>query len=378
MRSTLFLLVLALLGPGLLAQSHKEINRHRVFQLSLIYPLSTNGIKAGQTSTNLSLNLLAGYNGELNGIEMGGFLNAIRYNANGIQMSGFGNIVGRNLNGLQMSGFFNMAAKYANGVQLAGFANLAGKDANGFQSAGFANITGGSLHGTQMAGFLNLNGRDAYGLQMAGFANIAPGRVKGVQMSGFLNYAGSLRGLQIGVVNYIGELEKGAAIGVVNIVREGGIKAVSYSRNEIMNHNLSLRMGTPWFYNVFSYGWGPGDLNRNWSIGYGIGAMTKPEKNLGLQVEAIAYQLYEDGTWDTDALNMVNRLQANLQLRLIGGISLYGGAAWNVGVSNRVNREGIVGSSLLPEKLYFDELTPNGDFRVSMWPGLQAGVMLEL
>lgn len=360
------------------AQHDKEITRNRVFQVSLIYPLSTSGIRAGQTSTNLSLNLIAGYHGELNGIEMGGFLNTIRYNVNGIQMAGFGNIVGRNLNGIQMAGFFNMAAKHANGTQLAGFGNVSGKDANGFQSAGFINIAGGSLNGTQMSGFLNLSGRDVKGLQIAGFGNFAPGMVKGLQLSGFFNVAGTLKGVQIGVVNYVDKLEKGISIGLLTFVREGGVKAVSYSRNGMFDHNVSLRMGTPAFYNIFTYGWNPNNGLPNWALGYGIGAMTNPEKSLGLSVEAISYQLFEDNTWNVTDLNMVNRLQANLQLRLFGGIALYGGAAWNVAVSDRVNREGIVGSSLLPTELNYDQLTPNNQVRISMWPSLQAGVMLEL
>ena len=66
------------------------------------------------------------------------------------------------------------------------------------------------------------------------------------------------------------------------------------------------------------------------------------------------------------------------QLRLLGSLSVYGGAAWNVAVSDRVNREGIVGSSLLPAELSFDEHSYDGRTRVSMWPGLQAGIMLEL
>ncbi len=388
------LLLLCFVLPLLKAQDNVAL-RHRPFQVSLIYPLSTNGPKATKFSNSLSFNMIAGYNGGLNGIEMGGFLNAIKHNANGIQMSGFANVVGKNLNGIQMAGFLNTTGKNANGMQMSGFANLAAKNVKGLQFAGFSNVAaknvrggqfsgfvnvaGKDVRGIQGAGFANYNGKDFRGVQAAGFANISGGHVRGLQLSGFLNVAKKLSGVQIGVVNYVDELKSGAPIGLISIVRKGGVRAIGLSRSDMFNYEATLRLGAPAFYNIVSYGWAPVEnANNAWSLGYGLGMMTNPDRNLGLQVEAVAYQLFEDGTWYVDELNMLNRLSGNLQLRLLGGFSLYGGVSMNAAISQRTNREGQIGSDLLPNELYQDGFADGGRTRVSVFPGFQFGAMLEL
>ncbi|MEL6651180.1 MAG: hypothetical protein AAFQ87_10295 [Bacteroidota bacterium] len=372
-----FLLLFAFCLPQLKAQDNIRL-KNRPFQVSLIYPLSTNGPKAYKYTNNLSFNMIAGYNGGLNGIEMGGFLNVIKHNANGIQMSGFANAVGKNVNGIQMAGFSNTVRKNVHGIQMAGFANAAGKNVKGLQFGGFANVAGKSVRGGQFSGFINLAGKDMRGVQAAGFANVASGHVRGLQLSGFLNVAKKLSGLQIGVVNYVDELEKGAPIGLISIVRKGGVRAISLSRSDMFNYEVSARLGAPAFYNIISYGWAPVEnANNAWALGYGLGAMTNPDKSLGIQVEAISYQLFEDGTWNVEDLNMLNRLSGNLQLRLLGGLSLYGGVSMNALISQRTDREGQIGSDLLPEELYQDGMLDQ-DTRLSVFPGFQFGVMLEL
>lgn len=63
------------------------------------------------------------------------------------------------------------------------------------------NVTEGSFKGWQ-AGFVNYTSGHTYGLQTGG-----------------LNYSESLKGLQLGLINYAEHMEKGLQLGLINIVR---------------------------------------------------------------------------------------------------------------------------------------------------------------
>jgi hypothetical protein len=77
---------------------------------------------------------------------------------------------------------------------------------------GFVNIVDNGFLGLQ-GGFVNLSGGKFEGLQW-GFVNYHKGKVSGVQF-GFINYAGSMYGLQIGLINII---TQGGAFPVFPIV----------------------------------------------------------------------------------------------------------------------------------------------------------------
>lgn len=126
--------------------------------------------------------------------------------------------------------------------------NLAGIDAglanglNGFgaglQAGGVWNFVAGDFHGIQFSGLVNYTAGSVFGLQAAGIANAA-GRgdpLRGLQVS-LLNYAGDLYGgqiglyntsatsvgIQLGLVNTTKELQ-GLQIGLINIHERGWIK----------------------------------------------------------------------------------------------------------------------------------------------------------
>ncbi len=48
----------------------------RPFQISFVTPMGTNGLESGKVTNRISVNLLAGYAGGLEGIEVGGFFNS--------------------------------------------------------------------------------------------------------------------------------------------------------------------------------------------------------------------------------------------------------------------------------------------------------------
>lgn len=370
-------------------------------QITVITPLGTNGLDAWNTTNAISINLLAGYNGGLDGVEIGGYLNVLKGNMNGVQLSGFGNANFGTAKGVEMSGFFNLnaddaetmelagftnvnlknmtglqASGFANaslgqmkGIQLSGFANYTGDDSKVIQGAGFANINRKKTHGVQLAGFANLNGDDSKSLQAAGFSNITFGDLKGVQLSGFLNAAGNVRGTQIGVFNYADSISNGVAIGFLSFVRKG-YHVVELGFGETLNTTLSFKTGTRRFYNILSIGAGINDGDLLWGWGYGIGTLIPVSKRVDINVDVISYQVNED-FWFNNRLNLLNKLHINGTYRINKNLSVYGGPAFNVLTSDVRGQYHASQISKIRHKMY-DKTFNN--INIIMYPGFTAGL----
>ncbi|MEQ8577647.1 MAG: hypothetical protein RIC57_03165 [Balneola sp.] len=183
--SIIAILMFSFSASSLLAQRYE--NRYgdleyRKWRLTLINPIGTNGIAAPRYTAKYSINLLGGYHGGLNGLEIGTL-----YNYNKEYASGF-----------QIAGLVNATSGYAEGVGIAGLINYAGSDLSGIQIAGFGNISKSNIEGLQAAGALNYASGDLSGLQGSFGANIARGDVEGAQISGLLNISQqTMSGLQI-------------------------------------------------------------------------------------------------------------------------------------------------------------------------------------
>jgi hypothetical protein len=231
---------IALFHPfKLQAQNSDPELDYRKWRVSLFPPLSTNGINAPNYTARYSINLIAGYNGGLDGGEIGGLLNINKYYTNGFQIAGLANITGGSMAGVNIAGIANYAQQDMGGIQLSGLANIAGDDlegiqitggfnyalqnAAGLQFAGIGNIAKGDLEGLQGSGIVNAAWRDISGLQAAGIANIAKENVEGLQAAGIMNFAGSdISGLQAaGAANIaLGDISGLMAAGGVNIALE--------------------------------------------------------------------------------------------------------------------------------------------------------------
>ncbi|XWN38061.1 MAG: hypothetical protein ROO71_03825 [Balneola sp.] len=156
--------------------------KYRKWRITLINPVGTNGIAAPNYTAKYSINLLGGYHGALNGLEIGSL-----YNYNKEYTSGF-----------QIAGLVNATGGYAEGVGIAGLVNYAGEDLSGIQIAGLGNISKNDLEGIQVGGALNYAKGNLSGLQGSFGANIASGNVEGAQISGLLNVSQqTMSGLQI-------------------------------------------------------------------------------------------------------------------------------------------------------------------------------------
>ena len=325
---------------GVAPQTAKDDDLHLPLTISLIPWISTVGVQDPNrnVTTNLSLNIIAGYHTKLDGIELGGILNMKGLEARGAQFAGVGNIVGGNVDGFQVSGGLNAAGRNVEGSQASGGLNAIGGDLNGFQVAAGINVTGGSVRGFQASGGgnfaarnlqglqitpgLNLVGRNVLnqGLQVAAGVNIA-GNLEGTQISaaanialgsdqeanvpyagtqisivniahgdidtqiGLLNIAGHVRTSQVGLLNVSGRMS-GIPIGLISFVKNNPPHLQLWgSDTEVAN--LGVRLGSRHVYSLLMVGSYPhGDLGR-WSSGFGIGGHIPLGVRLFLNVDFI-------------------------------------------------------------------------------------------
>ncbi|MGB0524306.1 MAG: LA_2272 family surface repeat-containing protein [Flammeovirgaceae bacterium] len=254
--------------------------KYKGIAIGLVPGFGTNGIDGGKYRNGFALNVISGYSGGTEFLEIAGISNFSKGEVSGIQLAGFVNIVGGNalefpkkprkqpkllearqkaqLHGFQFAGFmnavtgdayawqlaggFNINARHTTGIQMAGVSNLSYKSTTGFQFAGLSNFSGKNMKGmqlalgvnhgnlavtgVQLAGVGNLAVETMTGLQIAGLANIAQEELLGAQLAVF-NYArvmkgphswpgGGKPGLQIGLVNFAHKMD-GIQVGLINI-----------------------------------------------------------------------------------------------------------------------------------------------------------------
>jgi len=409
MKTLTFILLFAIFfnQSGVFAQTTDSLKlKTYPFQLTFVSPLGTNGMEAGNIKNQVSINIIAGYNGGVSGLELGGFANNIKYDMNGLQAAGFSNIVAGHSIGCQLSGFSNINRKSFKGLQASGFSNIIADSAAVIQLSGFSNIVRGKIIGTQVSGFSNVATADAIVTQVAGFSNVIRGNcfggqfsgfsnvtkgntkgaqiagfvntttndIEGAQISGFLNYTRKLNGVQIGVINICDTIEKGIPIGVISLVKNG-YKAFEISTDETIYLNASFMTGVKKFYNIFSVGAKPGGRDMFWSYGYGVGSAFQISKRFDVNLELISHQIMVED-WYYDDLNLLNKLKLNLSFGLTKNLSIYGGVSYNVFVSNKTNNEGILtNSGIVPWSNYSHEYR---NCLIEMYPGLNAGIRFHL
>ena len=228
---------------------------HHPVSLSLFPPISTNGSQAGNVSTNLSLNILGGYVGELRGFELGTIFNVEAYNAGWLQLAGGVNVVGVGSSccGMSSCGSASGAMPYYGvsqgcgvasetrlwgdftGLQLALLGNIVLRNARGVQLAA-VNVTKGRAYGLQL-GAVNYGGRWAT-VQLGG-ANLSCGGA-GFQLGLFNLARGQVTVAQIGGVNLAGD-DVPVQLGAINAT--GGSAAVQLGGINAARHNTGFTLG---------------------------------------------------------------------------------------------------------------------------------------
>lgn len=403
----------------------------REWQVSFLPYLGSNGAISGSVTNKLSLNVLAGYNGGVEGFELGGLLNIIKNDVSGGQIGGIANLTGGellgiqigglinynlgkvsgiqvaglvnstmdsvlgvqvsgianfNLNhqfGAQMAGFSNIQTSTMEGVQMAGFGNVAWKKLDGLQLSGFFNlakdtIQGGQLagyinsaktiYGPQLAGYVNLCYGKMDGAQLAGFANIATKEINGIQATSMINIANKINGVQIGLIN-IADSIQGVPIGLINIMGNGYVvPELSYS--DINDFNFSFKSGIKHFYTILRGSYTHRTAYDRWSYGLGFGTswdMIKNRFSFDLNNTSSVYNF--DDQFNTK-FNLHNQTELNLALRVWKRIELFAGPSFNFYVSEP-------GMAFSP-----DGFIPNstkgtlGINRTDQWWGYQFGIRL--
>ncbi len=322
-------------------------NQNRAAQVSFLYPIGSNGIISGKYSNVFSFNILSGYNGGVNGFELGGLVNIDRKNMNGLQIAGLTNVVFGNANGLQLGGLVNHA-RNVNGAQIGGLVNTSLGSVDGTQIGGLVNYALDSINGAQIGGIANVSttSHSVNGTQIGGIANLSLGKMNGSQISGIVNVANKLNGFQIGLIN-VGVKVVGMQIGLINIsdsLKGVPIGLISISRNglfhvdvfntDFSNINASVRLGSKAFYNIFSIGVSPNTTDGNrYSFGYGIGTHIDISKKFFTNIDAVAWNVHYNNfnDWST-GINMVNQLRILPGWQITKGIGLYAGPCLNVEV----------------------------------------------
>ena len=397
---------------------------HLPMTISLIPWISTVGFQDPNRNitTNLSINIIAGYHTKLDGIELGGVLNLKGVEARGLQFAGVANIVGGNVDGFQIATGLNAAGRNVEGFQASAGLNVSGGDLNGFQAAAGINATGGSVRGFQASGGGNFAGRNLQGLQITSGLNLVgrnvlsqslqiaagvniAGNLEGMQISAAANialgwdqeanipYAGTQIGMvniapggigtQIGLLNIAGHVET-SQVGLLNISgRMSGlpIGLISFVKNNPLHlqlwgsdtevANLGVRLGSRHVYSLLMVGSYPhGDLGR-WSSGFGIGGHIPLGVRLFLNVDLITRGVaYTDesreDTWWYDERTVLNKLRLAFGWEQHKWLSVFGGVSLNFLVSDRRNTSDF--------GFGFDRVYQRDDTTVRVWPGFFAGV----
>ncbi|CAG5018086.1 hypothetical protein DYBT9275_05922 [Dyadobacter sp. CECT 9275] len=323
------------------------------YQASLTPGLGTHGKMSSQVENKVSLNLIGGYTGGVNGVEVAGVFNIARRDVKYFQAAGLFNVAGGNADGLQAAGFHNQVLDSLKGLQAAGFSNILNQTLYGVQAAGVVNKADGRIKGAQVAGALNLARNGGTGFQASGVFNYTAGKFHGVQVSGgvnvareeiagvqlacvgnfakhksagmqlgVINYARRLKGFQLGVIN-VADSSSGVSLGFINIVRQGISNIAVYS-NEIAPWNIAWKTGNRNLYTMLIAGVGYGS-NKVYTFGMGVGKEFGLSKGLLLQTEISSQNVYL-GQWENSPVLL--RLQTALSVRLNKRFSVFGGPSF--------------------------------------------------
>lgn len=271
----------------------------RKFHIGLTYPISSNGLNAGNYVNDFSFNgLIAKSYGE-NGVAIAGLVNLVSTDTKGFTLAGLLNDIKGKSKGVQLSGLVNRTRKDANGVAIAGIINQA-EGVSNVQIAGLFNMTRGKLSKLQVAGILNISHKDTY-------AQI-----------GLINAARSTKGLQFGFLNI--NDQKNYQIGIININKEGDKKlGISYDETQTML--LSFRSGGKLFYGILGIGFNPKKPKTLYALETGIGIHAIDDKSFGFNTELTNLVLtdFKKGSYTRFSISAFPYYKISSNIEIFGG-----------------------------------------------------------
>ncbi len=351
-------------------------------QVSLVPRLGTNmNDDPDEITNNLSLNVLGGENGGVEGVEVGGLFNKVKNDMNGVQVAGLFNTVGGDVGpsvlidgdgekslGVQVAGLVN-SADNVEAIQCAGLVNKNKGDFRGVQFGGLTNIVGGDAEGVQFSFLSNFNGGDAE-VQVAGITNIADD-VKGTQVSAIFNRAEKVDGVQFGLIN-VCDTVTGASIGLLNFVKKG-YNQFEVGGSETMYGEAAVRFGSRRFYNIIQFG--TQFENGTNSLGYGIGTVLdfEPENKWQSNAEVVLSFVIED------RLNMLFQLRYTWEYKMAKRSSIYFGPTLDLQLARFTTldtQDPLPDSDIAPYYLFHNNnnQTINREYYMKGWIGFRAGI----
>jgi hypothetical protein len=292
----------------------------RPVQISFVPYLGTNGFKTDSIVNAVSINILAGSVYDVRALELGSLVNIVRHESKGVQVAGLVNEA-KTANGLQLAGLVNEAGG-GNPGQVAGLVNHA-QDSAGFQLAGLINHTR-QVETFQIAGLVN-NSRQTKTLQIAGLVNQTTGET-GIQIAGLVNHAGSVKYLQIGVVN-IADSAAGVPIGVFNFIK-GGYHQLELSANELFYANMAYRSGIRQFHTIVTAGIDFTNVTFPlWTYGSGVGTTLPVSPKAAIDMDVLFQNVIKGGYVHN---NYLYKFDVGVDWRIMTSTSLYLGISYNI------------------------------------------------
>ena len=178
------------------------------------------GVGSGGDITGISIGLLGLGSGEdMRGISIGGLGAGVGGNSKGILIGLIGAGAGENMTGIQLGGIGLGAGEDMKGISIGGIGLGAGNDISGI-SIGLVGVGAGrDIKGITFGGVGVASGRDISGVtfslgrimvdrrgELKGLSISSYNKILGMQTGvsiGLLNYANNLRGVQLGIINFV-------------------------------------------------------------------------------------------------------------------------------------------------------------------------------
>jgi len=348
----------------LMREAEEDENAFRA-QITLFPPVQAISRPFSYAPLNFSFNVFWGVNDNIEGFELGGFVNVVRGDVEGLQIAGLVNSANQKVEGFQLAGIANSAKEESFGLQMAGITNIANEGGDLVQVTGIASIAGRSVF-TQVSGIGNY-AREVKIVQLAGLFNVAS--ESRVQVAGLFNSARNT-GVQVGLFNFADTSR--VSIGLLSFVRNG-YRSIEIGGEEMLHANLNFRLGTRSFYNIL-HASATYDFT-SWAFGYGIGTSVRTGRHSFVQFELMSRHVSENTSW-TDELNLLNQFNVNWDLQVGSQLSLVIGPTFNVFVSKLHDPDTNSYGSKLPPYTIFDETfdRENGPLNVKAWIGFHVGI----
>jgi hypothetical protein len=336
-KTVLLSIMVFLISLNLVAQGNDGLKTRKV-QVTFAYPIGSSGTSSLEYSNNFSFNILYGLNGGVNGVEIGSVLN---YNKGEVK-------------GFQLSGVSNINTGYS----------------GGFLLSGVSNICMDSTSGLFISGVLNYSKQNAKGFQLA-TANIDTHEFTGFQL-GVFNYARKLKGVQLGVINFLNDGTESLPVGIFSIVKNGHFE-FELTGGEVIYSNLNYKMGVERFYTIYKAGYSSFKSNPVYSFGLGFGGNISISGKQKISIDLSANQIVYNNNWEGNS-NMLSKADFNYKYSVSEKFSLLIGPSFNVYVTEE-KVDGEYGTLNIPYSVYTNEWSSG---KLFMWLGLNAGLSLKL